>query len=140
MDDIETLFFFRPGDLVLRRRKVLSKIATKAERPYQVVKISGTYHQRITIRPLDSLVGPKRKAEQHTVTVHASQLVPFKPPTVTAGGIESEGEPLPLPTSPTAQHPEPQVDPSADQDDPHPPLPCASKRGRLIKDPTRLDL
>ena len=51
---------FKVGDKVLRRRKVLSKIAPKAEGPYEVVQVSGTYQQRITIRPLQPLVGPKR--------------------------------------------------------------------------------
>ena len=89
---------------------------------------------------MDSMVGPKRKAEQHTVTVHASQLVPFKPPTVTSGGIESEGEPLPLPSSPTAPHQELQADQSEDREELSTPMPRVSKRGRLVRDPTRLDL
>ena len=43
-EHLETLFHFKPGDLVLRRTKVLGKLASKAEGPYIVVKIGGSFH------------------------------------------------------------------------------------------------
>jgi len=43
-EHLETLFHFKPGDLVLRRTKVLGKLASKAEGPYVVVKIGGSFH------------------------------------------------------------------------------------------------
>ena len=125
---------------MLRRRKVLSKVAAKAEGPYEVVRTSGMYRQRITIKPLDSLVGPKRKAEQQTVTVHASQLVPFKPPTVTAGGIEAEGEQQPLEEVAAIPPVTEETMPNEVDDDAGPSLPRASKRGRVIRGPARLNL
>jgi hypothetical protein len=41
MENVETLFHYRVGDLVLRRRKVLGKIAPRAEGPYKIIKIGG---------------------------------------------------------------------------------------------------
>lgn len=51
---------FSPGDKVLRRRKVVSKLAPKADGPYEVIRVSGVYRQRVTIRPLEPTVGVKR--------------------------------------------------------------------------------
>ena len=51
-ENMETLFLFNVGDKVLRRRKTVSKIAPRAQGPFEVVKVGGTYQQRITIRPL----------------------------------------------------------------------------------------
>ena len=48
------------GNKVLRRRKTIGKLAAKAEGPFLVVRVGGIYRQRITIQPLESLVGPKR--------------------------------------------------------------------------------
>ena len=58
-----TLFHFGVGEQVLRRRKVIGKLAARAEGPFIITRVSGTYRQRITIRPLESLVGPKRQRE-----------------------------------------------------------------------------
>ena len=56
-----TLFHFGVGDKVLQRQKTISKLAAKAEGPFLVVRVGGNYRQRITIQPLESLVGPKRR-------------------------------------------------------------------------------
>jgi hypothetical protein len=42
-ENMETLFHFRVGDEVMRRRKVLGKIAPKAEGPYKVIKVGGSF-------------------------------------------------------------------------------------------------
>ena len=73
----DTLIHYQPGDLVLRCRKVTGKLAARAQGPYQVVKVSGSFLQRITIRPLEPKVGPKRSREGQVVEVHASQLIPY---------------------------------------------------------------
>jgi hypothetical protein len=41
IEHLETLFHFKPGDKVLRRRKVVGKIAPKSEGVYTVVKVAG---------------------------------------------------------------------------------------------------
>ena len=72
-EHLETLFHFKPGDLVLRRTKVLGKLASKAEGPYVVVKIGGSFHQRVTIAPEQVQVGPKRKRNRDKrLVVHTS--------------------------------------------------------------------
>lgn len=43
---------FKPGDKVLRRRKVTGKLAARAQGPYEVIKVRGSFLQRVTIRPL----------------------------------------------------------------------------------------
>ena len=60
---METLIHFRLGDLVLRRRKVVGKLAARAQGPYQVIKVGGSFLQRITIVPREPTVGPKRARE-----------------------------------------------------------------------------
>ena len=71
-ENIETLFMFSKGDKVLRRRKVVSKIAPKAEGPFEVIGVSGTYQQRITIKALETEVGAKRQRPTKPLIVHAS--------------------------------------------------------------------
>ena len=83
---------YRPGDLVLRRRKVAGKLATRAEGPYEVIKVGRSFLQRITIRPLEPKVGPKRAREGHIVEVHASQLIPFLEGEKQVGALEDVEE------------------------------------------------
>ena len=53
MENLETLFHFRKGDKVLRRQKVVGKIASRADGPYLVDKVEGQFLQKVTIRPLE---------------------------------------------------------------------------------------
>jgi hypothetical protein len=58
---METIFHFKVGDLVLRRRKIMGKIKAKADGPYKVVKVGGSFLQRITIEPLVQIVGKRKQ-------------------------------------------------------------------------------
>lgn len=71
--DMDTLFHYKVGDLVLRRRKALGKLESRAEGPYRVVAVGGSFLQRITIKPEAVLVGPRRGGtRRETLVVHAS--------------------------------------------------------------------
>ena len=82
------------GDLVLRRHEALGKLEARAEGPYHVIAVGGSFLQRITIQPEAVLVGPRRNGTRRgTLTVHASQLTPFREPAVAGVDLESEGDP-----------------------------------------------
>ena len=64
----ETVFLFKPGDLVRQKAKgPISKIDPPAYGPYRVIAILGHYCQQVTIMPQDGKPGRTR-------VVHASKL------------------------------------------------------------------
>ena len=68
------LFHFEPGQIVTRRHRQFSKLDPKTTGPFCVRAVTGVYRQRVTIEPLEEASRRRR------VTVHASQLVPFREP------------------------------------------------------------
>ena len=42
-----------------------------------MVRVGGSFLQRVTITPLTPTVGPKRVQEGQPVEIHASQLIPY---------------------------------------------------------------
>ena len=45
-----TMYHFKPGQLVLRRVKRLTKITPRAIGPYIVLKVGGQFGQKVTIQ------------------------------------------------------------------------------------------
>ena len=45
------LFHFIPGQLVMRRHQNFSKLDPRASGPYTVLKVSGTYRQKVLLEP-----------------------------------------------------------------------------------------
>ena len=60
-----TLFFFEVGQLVLRRRKRVGKLATHSDGPYRVMKVVGKFNQRVTIVRTDDESGSRSHLEVH---------------------------------------------------------------------------
>lgn len=108
------LFHFQPGQLVIRRHRIFSKMDPRSGGPFRVVRVSGLYRQRVTVEPVNA--GPARA--KRTVIVHAGHLVPLNSP-------YEEPEVLDLNRD---MDPEPPV---IDGEPPPPPVPTSPRRTRL---------
>ena len=47
------LFYFQPGQLVLKRYSCFTKVDTRVCGPFRVRRVIGAYRQRVTIEPVN---------------------------------------------------------------------------------------
>lgn len=103
------MFHFLPGQLVIRRHRLFSKLDPRTTGPFRIRSVTGTYRQRVLLEPINDPSGRKKR-----LTAHASQLVPFDKPYIEPEDLDFGPDPVSeaLPDDPPPPATSPQPRPS----------------------------